>query len=119
MDSERDVVMVYLKHIAESRLKRHTPGLYISLNMFSYARNGLYISDLLVKKPEKFFEVLKSYFGSEEMAKRIVRHVLKPLAEAGQDGEEAINKLIRGDAEGFFEIAERLLKDEAKRWAGR
>ena len=119
METEREAVVAYLRYIVETRLKKHTPGLYTSLNLFSYMHRGRYISDLIAENPGEFFNVLKNYFEDEFVAMRMLRHILKPLLDGGAEGEEAINRLIRGDKEGCLEIATRVLREEAKRWAKR
>ncbi len=116
-DEVAKVVLAYLQSVMENRLKRHTPGLLISLNMFAYSRYGKYATHLFMSDPKAFVDLLRMYFrGNEEMARRMMKYLLKPLDDAGEEGKEAIEALLKGDNEKFIKLSVKLLKDEAMRW---
>ena len=117
LSNDARIVLTYLQSVIEDRLKKHTPGLLISLNMYAYSRYGKYATQLFTADPKAFVDLLRTYFrGNEEMVVRMIRYLLKPLNDAGDKGIEAINALIRGDNEEFIKLSVKLLKKEAKKW---
>ncbi len=112
------VVKAYLAHLVDNSLKRHVPGLHISLNMFTYGRYGKYPGELLYADPKAFITVLKEYFRDQEMVRRLLKYLLKPLEE-NTDGRKAINALINGQYDDFRKYVVIALKDRAMKWVKR
>ena len=116
-DEDTKFVLTYLQSVIEDRLKKHMPGLLLSLNMHAFSRYGKYAPQLFASNPLAFVNILKIYFrGNDELVIRLLRYLLKPLNDAGSAGQEAIESLVKGDEKKFIEIATRLLKKEAKKW---
>lgn len=110
-------VMTYVKYVAERRLKQHTPGLLLSLNMYTYGKYGKFALDLLTDDPYLFYRALMEYFGGNQtMAERVMRYVLKPVIDSGSDGRRAVDCLISGELAAFKEYVVKALHKQASKW---
>ena len=117
LSEDTRIVLAYLQNVMEERLRKHMPGLLISLNMYAYSRYGKYATQLFASSPKSFVDVIRIYFrGNEDMVKRMLRYLLKPLEDAGDTGRKAIDALVNGDEDLFLRLSTKILKDRAKKW---
>jgi len=116
-DIDTKIVLAYIKYLTEDRLRKGAPGMLIALNSLAMKKYGVYVTELLVKNPKGFIDVLNTYFRNQDTAQRFVRYLLKPLIEAGgEDGRRAVEALINGDRAEFTAYSVKVLKDRAKKW---
>ncbi len=116
-DIDTKIVLAYMKYLAEDRLRKGAPGMLIALNSLAMKMYGVYVTELLVRNPKGFVDVLNMYFRNQDTTQRFVRYLLKPLAEAGgEDGRRAIEALINGDKAEFITYSVKVLRDKAKKW---
>jgi len=89
----------------------------IALNSLAMKKYGAYVTELLVRNPSGFVDVLNTYFRNQDTTQRFIRYLLKPLVEAGdEDGRKAVEALITGDKSEFITYSVKVLKDKAKKW---
>lgn len=112
------LVEAYLAHLVDNSLKKHVPGLHVSLNMFTYGRYGKYPGELLYTDPKAFIKILREYFRDQEMVRRLLKYLLKPLEE-NPEGQKAVNALINGQYDDFRKYVLLALKDKAVKWVKR
>ncbi len=116
-DIDTKIVLAYIKYLAENRLRKGAPGMLIALNSLAMKKYGAYVTELLVRNPSGFVDVLNTYFRNQDTTQRFIRYLLKPLVEAGdEDGRKAVEALITGDKSEFITYSVKVLKDKAKKW---
>ncbi len=110
------LVARYLANMVSERLRKHVPGLQLSLNMFTYNLYGKYPGELIFSDPKAFMNALYRYFRDREVAIRLVKYILRPLEDSGEAGREAVIALLDGRWDDFRRLAVVALKDVAKKW---
>ena len=116
-DINTKIVLAYIKYLAEDRLRKGAPGMLMALNSLAMKKYGSYITELLIKNPNGFVDVLNTYFRNKDTTQRFIRYLLKPLTEAGsEDGRKAVEALIAGNKVEFITYSVKVLKDKARRW---
>ena len=110
------LVARYLASMVNERLRRHIPGLQLSLNMFMYNLYGRYPGELIFSDPKAFVDALYRYFRDRDVVVRIIRYILRPLEDSGEAGAEAVRALLEGRWEDFRRLTVEALKDKAKKW---
>jgi len=111
------MVARYLASLVNERLRKHVPGLQLSLNMFIYSMYGRYPGELIYSDPKAFMAALRKYFRDPDVAMRLVKYILKPLEDCGEEGKEAVRALLEGRWEDFKRLTTQALKNRARRWA--
>ncbi len=110
------LVARYLASMVNERLRRHIPGLQLSLNMFMYNLYGRYPGELIFSNPRAFIDALYKYFRDRDVVVRIIRYILRPLEDSGEAGVEAVRALLEGRWEDFRKLTVEALKDRAREW---
>jgi hypothetical protein len=118
VDSKTEaMVAMYLASLVNERLRKHVPGLQLSLNMFMYSMYGKYPGELIYSDPKAFMTALRKYFRDPDVAVRLVKYILKPLEDCGEEGREALRALLDGRWDDFKRLAMQALKNKARKWA--
>ncbi len=118
IDSKTEATVArYLASLVNERLRKHVPGLQLSLNMFMYSMYGKYPGELIYRDPKAFMTALRKYFRDPDVAVRLVKYILKPLEDCGEEGREALRALLDGRWDDFRRLATLALENKAKKWA--